>query len=99
MEKFKPTTVEIKISAKKTDILTKKSNSVKSNRVMNENIAYCIEHYVSAGQLVCMSLTKNGNADMYYQALIRLKDLFETEECFFGNQLMLLVKKPILKTA
>lgn len=93
------TTVEIKISAKKSEIVTRKGNSIGTKKVYNENIAYCIEHYISAGQLVSFSLTEKGDADVYFQGLIRMKDLFITEECFFGKELMILVKQPNLKTA
>ena len=93
------TTVEIKISAKKSEVITRKGNSIGTKKVYNENIAYCIEHYVSVGQLVYFSLTEKGDADVYFQGLIRMKDLFITEECFFGKELMILVKQPNLKTA
>jgi hypothetical protein len=93
------TTVEIKISAIKSEIVTSKGNSKRTKKVYNENISYCIEHYVSAGQLVSLSLTSKGSADVYFQGLSRLKNLFVTEECFFGENLMILVKQPNLKTA
>lgn len=93
------TTVEIKISAKKSEVITRKGNTVLTKKVYNENIAYCIEHYISAGQLVSFSLTEKGDADVYFQGLIRMKELFNIEECFFGKELMILVKKPNLKVA
>lgn len=93
------TTVEIKISAKFSKVVTKKGNTTKVLKVHNQCIAYCIEQYISAGQLVSFSLTEKGDADIYFQGLIRMKDLFNTEECFFGKELMILVKNPNLKVA
>lgn len=93
------TTVDIKISTKQTQVTTIKGNSIRTKKVHNDNIAYCIEHYVSAGQLVSFSLTERGDDDIYFKGLIRLKDLFKTKECFFGKELMILVEKPNLKVA
>lgn len=91
------TAVDIKISAINSSILTKCSRTEKRNRVHNDNIAYCIEHYVSAGQLVSLSVTKNGDADVYSQAILRLSDLFNVEECMFGATMMILIKSAKIK--
>lgn len=92
------TAVEIKISAKKAKVITKKGNTVLTKSVQNENIAYCIEQYVSAGNLVSMSVTEKGNADVLYTAFNRMSNVFNLEECVFGNELMILVKSPKLTT-
>jgi len=98
------TTVEITVSAKKSKINTvtvfKSGGKCESSKtVMNENIAYCIEQYVSAGQIVVMSITKNGDSDRYYQCWNRITSFFNTEDCFFGNQLAIILKSAKLKAA
>jgi len=91
------TTIEIKISAKKSEVTTKGYNSIFVSKVHNDNIAYCIDKYISVGQLVSLCLTKQGDADVYFQALMGMKKVFNTEECIFGDKLMILIKEPNLK--
>lgn len=89
--------VEIKISKTNTKINTLKGNSTREQVIRNSSTACCIEQYLSADSVVSMSVTDKGDADVFYQAWARIKEFFVIEECFFGANLMLIIKSSNLK--
>lgn len=91
--------IEIKVSAKRTTVKITKGAVVTTKTIHNDCFAYCAEQYIEIGALISLEVSKNGNADVYYQGLCLLQRKFNVTESFFGDKLMLFIDKPLLKVA
>jgi len=93
------TTIEIRVSAKKTKVTETTGKRVLVKTIMNECFGYCADQYVRPGCLIELSVSPNGNADIMFMGWHLLQKKFNVTDAIFGNKLMLFIDKSNLKIA